>query len=108
MFEVSGSKRGIEVSTELCRTRGRIIVVAIFPEPQPVNLFKFFWREIQMLGVRVYEPDDYEEALILAGSKRIPLGKLITSVQPLETISDAFHSLDTTPNNLKILIKCSD
>ena len=108
VFEVSGSKSGIEVSTELCRTRGRIIVVAIFPEPQPVNLFKFFWREIQMLGVRVYEPEDYEEAIVLADSPKLPLEKLITSVQPLEALSDAFHSLDTNPNNLKILIKCSD
>ena len=108
VFEVSGSKPGIEVSTELCRTRGRIIVVAIFPEPQPVDLFKFFWREIRMLGVRVYEPEDYEEAIVLANSNRMPLEKLITSVQPLEALSDAFQSLDTTPNNLKILIKCSN
>jgi len=38
----------------------------------------------------------------------MPLEKLITSVQPLEALSDAFHSLDTNLNNLKILIKCSD
>ena len=61
-----------------------------------------------MLGVRVYEPEDYEEAIILADSKKMPLEKLITSVQPLEALPDAFHSLDTNLNNLKILIKCSD
>jgi len=95
------------VITELPRTRGRIIVVAIFPEPQPVDLFRFFWREIQMLGTRVYEPEDYEEAIGLVASGALPLEKLITAVQPLEELPEAFRSLDTSPNHLKILIDCS-
>ena len=107
VFEVSGSKAGAEVMTELCRTRGRIIVVAIFAEPQPVNLFKFFWREIQMRGTRVYEPEDYEEAIALVASEKLPLEKLVTSVQPLDALPEAFRSLDTNPDNLKILIECS-
>ena len=108
VFEVSGSKSGAEVMTELCRTRGRIIVVAIFAEPQPVNLFRFFWREIQMRGTRVYEPEDYEEAIALVASRKLPLAKLITSVQPLEALPEAFQSLDTSPRHLKILIDCSN
>ncbi len=107
VFEVSGSESGAKVMTELPRTRGRIIVVAIFPEPQPVDLFRFFWREIQMRGTRVYEPEDYEEAIALVASGALPLEKLITAVQPLEELPEAFRSLDTSPNHLKILIDCS-
>jgi (R,R)-butanediol dehydrogenase / meso-butanediol dehydrogenase / diacetyl reductase len=106
VFEVSGSKAGAEVMTEICRARGRIIVVAIFPEPEPVNLFKFFWRELRMFGTRVYEPEDYEEAIALAASGRLPLEKLVTGVQPLDELPEAFRELDTSPNHLKILIDC--
>ena len=52
------------------RLRGRVVVVAIFPEPQPVALFDFFWKELELRGARVYEPEDFERAieLLAAGS----------------------------------------
>ena len=56
--------------TQLPRTRGRIVVVGIFSHKPPVDLFKFFWRELQLLGARVYEAADYEKAieLIVSGA----------------------------------------
>ena len=41
--------------TELLRTRGTVVIVAIFGQAPEVDLFKFFWRELKMMGVRVYE-----------------------------------------------------
>ena len=58
VFEVSGSQPGVEVMTKLAKVRGRIVVVAIFAEAPKVDLFQFFWRELKMCGVRVYEPED--------------------------------------------------
>ena len=46
MFEVSGSAAGVELMTELACIRGRVVVVAIFPEPPPVRLFDVFWKEL--------------------------------------------------------------
>ena len=65
VFEVSGSAAGADVMTRLASIRGRVVVVAIFPEPQPVRLFDFFWKELRMVGARVYEPEDYERAIEL-------------------------------------------
>ena len=55
---------------EYAGLRGRIVVVAIFPEPKPVALFDVFWKELDIRGVRVYEPEDFEAAieLLAAGS----------------------------------------
>ena len=61
VFEVSGSAPGAEIMTQLPRTRGRIVVVAIFAQPPQVDLFRFFWRELKLCGVRVYEPEDYDQ-----------------------------------------------
>ena len=55
--------------TKLPRTRGRIVVVAIFGEPPKVDLFRFFWRELQLPGARVYEPQDFEHAIQLAAAR---------------------------------------
>ena len=49
VFEVSGSAAGAANMTQLARTRGRIVVVAIFSEPPKVDLFRFFWRELAPL-----------------------------------------------------------
>lgn len=46
VFEVSGAQPAVSVMTQLCRIRGRIIMVAIHPEPRQVDLFQFFWKEI--------------------------------------------------------------
>lgn len=107
VFEVSGSSAGLEVMTKLPRTRGKIVVVAIVPEPQKVDLFRFFWRELQMVGARVYEPEDFEEAISLAGSATLPLGRLVSSVRPLVDLQKAFEDLQTSTNTMKVIIKCS-
>ena len=82
--------------------------MAIFSEPQPVNLFKFFWSELSMKGVRVYEPEDYEIAISLIASKKLPLPELITSTRFLAELPDVFNSLEVNPNQMKVIIDCSD
>src|SRR6185369_3970474 len=71
VFEVSGSQAGADMMTKLPRTRGRIVVVAIYGEAAKVDLFRFFWRELQLSGARVYEPEDFELAIQLAAAKRL-------------------------------------
>jgi len=106
VFEVSGSAAGTDVMTKLPRTRGRIVLVAIMPQPHKVDLFRFFWREIQMLGARVYEPEDFEKAISLAGSDTFPLDKLISAVRPLDDLQKTLESLETSTDTMKVLIKC--
>ena len=90
VFEVSGSAGRRVAMTELAGLRGRIVVVAIFPEPQPVRLFDFFWKELQLRGARVYEPEDYEQAIDLVAEGRLPLERLITAVEPLDRLPAVF------------------
>lgn len=106
VFEVTGSAEAAAGMTQLVRTRGRIVVVAIFGEPQKVDLFKFFWRELTMLGARVYEPEDFEKAISLAASGTLPLKNLITRVLPLEGLAQGLRDLSSGGNDMKVLIRC--
>jgi len=108
VFEVSGSATGAEMVTKLPRTRGRIVVVAIFSQTAKIDLFRFFWRELQLRGARVYEPEDFETAIALAASGTLPLDRIVTSVQPMETLSDAMHQLEQGGPVMKILVRCSE
>jgi threonine dehydrogenase-like Zn-dependent dehydrogenase len=73
VFEVSGSAAGAATMTQLVRSRGRIVIVAIFAEAPRVDLFRFFWRELRLCGARVYEPEDFNQATALAASGALPL-----------------------------------
>ncbi len=108
VFEVSGSGPGVEVMTELPNVRGRIVMVAIHPQPKPVNLFKFFWSEIRMIGVRLYEEQDFDEAIRLAASGELALDQLITQVSPIDDIQKVFETIDANPEGIKYLIQCGE
>jgi threonine dehydrogenase-like Zn-dependent dehydrogenase len=106
VFEVSGSAGGAMTMTKLAGLRGRIVVVAIFSAPPAVNLFDVFWKELEVLGTRVYEPEDYENAIDFVIGGRLPLADLITSVEPLERLPAALEELERNPSAMKILVDC--
>lgn len=106
VFEVSGAKASAAGMTDLLAIRGRIVLVAIYPHPVELNLFQFFWKELRLIGARVYEREDYESAIQLMASGELPLAKMITDVQPLERIEEAFQRLETNAASMKVLIDC--
>jgi 2-desacetyl-2-hydroxyethyl bacteriochlorophyllide A dehydrogenase len=106
VFEVSGAKAAALGMTDLLAIRGRVVVVAIYPQPVELNLFHFFWKELTLHGARVYEPEDYKKALELMASGTLPLEKMITKVEPLDRIGDAFAAIDREGAGMKTLIDC--
>ena len=50
---------------DVLTTRGRLVMVAIHPKPKEIDLHRFFWRELEMFGARLYQREDFEEAVRL-------------------------------------------
>lgn len=94
VFEVSGSAAAVAVATGLAKVRGTIVVVAIHPTPREVDLKQVFWRELRLLGARVYERADFEEASRLLADGAIPTARLISGVVPLTAVQAAFEDLE--------------
>ncbi len=105
VFEVSGSQPGVDAMTTVAATRGRIVMVAIHAQKPTVDMFQFFWRELKLVGVRVYEPEDYEKAIAIIASGGVDAETFITDVAPLDDIQTAFEALDRSPTAMKSLIK---
>src|SRR3954452_3501063 len=106
VFEVSGSADGILAATKHAAVRGRVVVVAIFPEPKPVALFDLFWKELDVVGARVYEPEDFDVAIALIASGSLDLERLVTAVEPLERVPELFDELRGGRQAMKILVDC--
>ena len=105
VFEVSGSQAGASVMTELLRTRGLAVVVAIFAQQPKIDLFRFFWRELRLQGVRVYESEDFSAAIELAAQGALPLDELITDIRPLQELQSGFEDMAKGGRIMKILLE---
>lgn len=105
-FEVSGTAAGMGTAIGCLGAHGRAVVVGIHPSPPPVDLFRVFWRELTLVGARVYERVDYEEAVRLLAAGVIPSDTLITDVVPLDTAEEAFRVM-SAGESMKILLDCA-
>ena len=105
IFEVSGVQPGVDLMTAAGATRARIVMVAIHATKPQVDLFRFFWRELQLIGVRVYEPEDYDKAIASIAAGEIDADAMITDIRPLDKIGEAFAELTSNPNAMKSLLQ---
>jgi threonine dehydrogenase-like Zn-dependent dehydrogenase len=94
VFEVAGVAATALGSVDYARVRGRIVIVAIHAQPVPMNLHRVFWRELEIIGTRVYERADFERAIQLLADGQIPAEDIITDTVPLDQTLDAFHQLE--------------
>ncbi|MFF3488255.1 zinc-binding dehydrogenase [Streptomyces sp. NPDC002701] len=104
VFEVSGSAAAVLAATGLAKVRGTLVVVAIHSQPRPIDLQRVFWRELRLLGARVYERHDFERAIELLAEGAVPVEKLITGIMPLSEVASAFGLLETG-QAMKLLIE---
>jgi threonine dehydrogenase-like Zn-dependent dehydrogenase len=100
---VSGAAAGVALALPLAKVRGTIVVVGIHPEPRSVDLQRIFWRELTIVGARVYERSDFEAAVELVSSGVIPTRALVTRVVPLAETQAGLAELEAG-NAMKVLV----
>ncbi|WP_218221149.1 zinc-binding dehydrogenase [Nesterenkonia sp. Act20] len=103
VFEVAGLSATALDAMQHARPRGRVVIVAIHPKPVPMDLHRMFWRELEVLGARVYERADFDKAVELLSAGQLPVHRLISDVVPLEKAQDAFVKLSGS-QAMKVLV----
>jgi 2-desacetyl-2-hydroxyethyl bacteriochlorophyllide A dehydrogenase len=103
VFEVSGAAAAVRSTTALAKVRGTIVVVAIHAAAREIDLQRVFWRELRLLGARVYQRSDFERAIALLRQGVIPAQALISEVVPLDETAAAVRDL-SAGRAMKILV----
>lgn len=103
VFEVAGVPATALEATTHAKVRGRVVMVAIYAKPVPVDLPRVFWRELEILGARVYERPDFERAVALIAAGEIPSEELISARVPLAETYQAFTTLESG-GAMKVLV----
>ena len=108
VFEVSGVQAAIDAMTKIASVRGRICMVAIHSQKPQIDLFQFFWKELELLGARVYEAADFDLAISLVAEGKIDLEPFVSSVSELKDITSAFAGMDNNPSGMKAIVSCEE
>ena len=105
-FEVSGAAAGVTTAVDALAVRGRLVQVAIHPVPREVSLHRIFWRELTLIGARLYHREDFETAVNLVAAGDLPVTALVSRIEPLSRASHAFSALESGAGVMKVLIDC--
>jgi 2-desacetyl-2-hydroxyethyl bacteriochlorophyllide A dehydrogenase len=107
VFDAAGVAPAAGMSMELVRRTGRIVVVAVYKEPVPVDLITLGYGEIEILGSCVYTPSDFTKSVGLAVEKQVDLTPLVSHRLPLADGIGAMEELTKGMDAQKVLLAVS-
>ncbi len=88
---------------------GRLVLVAIHTAPRIVDLHRFFWRELSLVGARLYRSGRLRgRPSSWSPRRRVPVAELVSAVEPLERVGAAFATLEAGDGVMKVLIDCRE
>lgn len=108
VFECAGVPASILDATQITRPRGTICLMSMHKGASPVRLLEVAFKELRLVGSRVYTQEQFRRAVALAGDLSAPLLRLVTQVIGLAEAGDVFDKI-TAPDSrdIKILLECS-
>ncbi|AXC13312.1 Threonine dehydrogenase [Acidisarcina polymorpha] len=89
IYECAGHPSSAKEMTALVRSRGTIVNLGVFKRPVEVDLQAINFKEVEIIGSRVYERKDFRAAIDMAMS--LPLAPIISREFSLDHISEAFR-----------------
>lgn len=105
VVEAVGHPATVSQMVAACRVRGRILVGGIGGAPSPVDLASVVFKELTLVGSRVYESRDMATALSLLGSGALNVDGLVTRTVPLENaVVDGYQRLRDSRDEMKVLL----
>ena len=88
VIECAGHPTSAREMTVLCRCRGQIINLSVFKKPVEIDMQAINFKEIEIIGSRVYEREDFQQAIDMAMD--LHLEPIVTRAFGLEDVADAF------------------
>lgn len=107
VFECSGVASSALEMTALARVGGTLCLTATHKTPPPVSLIDVNFKELTLVGSRVYTLAEFASAVELAESLADTLAPVITQVVPLSGSASIFDMIaDPAIHTVKLLVDC--
>lgn len=107
VFECAGAEPSVTDAVTHVRVGGRVAIVSIHKGALPVDLQRIAFREIELIGTRVYTRADFEDAAGMLNSMRECLTWIAGDMYTLIDVPDMFIRLIQGSSPLKAVISVS-
>ncbi len=105
VVEAAAHPATVAQTVQAARVRGTILIGGIAGAPPPVDLAAVVFKELRLIGSRVYETRDVATGLALLASGAIDATSLVTRIVPLvEAVSGGFELLRDSRAEMKVLL----
>jgi (R,R)-butanediol dehydrogenase/meso-butanediol dehydrogenase/diacetyl reductase len=101
LFECAGHPSSAREMTSLVRSRGVIVNLGVFKKPVEVDMQAVNFKEIEIVGSRVYERKDFQDAIDMA--MRLPMERIVSYTFSLRDVNLAFRQF-LSGDGCKVLI----
>ena len=107
VFEVSGESEAYQLSADMAKPGGTIIIIGIPIEQEYIPIQSITARRhgLTLKFVRRFNPNDFPKAIDMIASSKINVAKIITHTFPLDEITNAFEMLHSYSDGvIKVVI----
>ncbi|GAB6152206.1 alcohol dehydrogenase catalytic domain-containing protein [Desulfosporosinus burensis] len=103
VFEAAGVAPTIALATKIVKITGQVVIVGVFKEPTPVDLQTVNFRELSLIGVRVYTAKDFQIAVTMLEEIN-DLARIISHRLPFAQAENGIKLMQSGQDSMKILL----
>lgn len=108
VIEAIGTPATFRAAVEEVSFSGRVVYIGYAKEPVSYETRLFVQKELDILGSRNAQPEDFHAVISLLESRKFPVDQAVTLVVPLEEAPDALRSWSENPSRFKKIMVCLD
>jgi (R,R)-butanediol dehydrogenase / meso-butanediol dehydrogenase / diacetyl reductase len=102
LFECTGVPSAARQMTDLVRPHGTIVNLGVFKKPAEIDLQAVNFKELTIVGSRVYTREQFEDAIGMA--QTLPISQIVTHTFPLREVTRAFEYFRAGRDSCKIML----
>lgn len=103
-IDAAGAPALLQQVTNLCRTRSRIVIIAVYKDPVPLDLVMVMLREIEIAGSIAYPDNEFSEVIDMLSQGLLDTELLITHRFNFNQAEQAFQQARDASRALKVMV----
>jgi 2-desacetyl-2-hydroxyethyl bacteriochlorophyllide A dehydrogenase len=108
VIEAIGTPATFRAAVEEVAFTGRVVYIGYAKEPVSYETKLFVQKELDVLGSRNAQPEDFHAVIRLLESRRFPVEQAVSVVVPLEEAASALRSWSENPSRFKKILVSLD
>jgi threonine dehydrogenase-like Zn-dependent dehydrogenase len=108
VIEAVGTPATFRAAVEEVSFTGRVVYIGYSKEPVSYEARLFVQKELDVLGSRNAQPEDFHAVIKLLEMRRFPVDQAVSMIVPLEEAADALRSWSENPSRFKKILVSLD